>query len=68
MPTQLRAAQVRNWEQVSVQGLTQERRPGTLVALDQLAEGRWLLAPATQSAPACRWVLKSGAVTTLECR
>jgi hypothetical protein len=66
--TVARAAQVRNWEQVSVRGLTAERRTGTLMALEQLREGRWLLSPTTQPEPRCRWLMRSGVVATVECR
>ncbi len=57
-PTVARAAQVKNWDQVSVRGLAQEQRSGTLLALDQLHEGRWLLAPAREPAPRCRWTME----------
>lgn len=66
--TVARAAQVKNWHQVSVRGLTAERRTGTLMALDQLREGRWLLSPTTQPEPRCRWLMRSGAAATVECR
>lgn len=59
-PTVAPVAQVRNWDQVSVRGLTQERRPGTRVGLAQLTEGQWLLAPAVFQPPGCRWRLDGG--------